>query len=32
MIEEYAATDEEMNSDETKEYFKSLGFADFLEV
>ena len=32
MIEEYAATVEEMNSDETKEYFKSLGFADFLKV
>lgn len=31
MKERGGATDDELNSDEMKEYFKSLGFADLVE-
>ena len=31
MMEENAATEEELNSADMKEHFKSLGFADFVD-
>lgn len=31
MIEEYAGAEDELNSEDVKEYFKSLGFADFVD-
>ena len=31
MIEKYAVTKEELESDEMKEYFESIGFADFVK-
>lgn len=31
MIEEYAVTEDEMDSDDVKEYFETMGFSDFVK-